>query len=100
MQRCINCKTEFKWKEIYRYLWGHLFNPIKCESCGEDHYITVKGRLTNSMLVILPMLLFGQFLSPFNHMLLSLGFGISVGLIGSLLTPFLVTFKIEETKNI
>jgi CXXC-20-CXXC protein len=99
MQHCNNCNSTFKWKKIHRYLWGNQFKPIQCHNCGKEHYITITGRLTNSMLTILPMVIFSLFLTPFHNMFLTLGIGFSLFLIGSLLTPFLVTFKVEEANK-
>jgi hypothetical protein len=42
------------------------------------------------------MLIFAQFLSPFNNIYLSIGIGIILGLIGSLLTPYLVSFELND----
>jgi hypothetical protein len=45
------------------------------------------------------MLIFAQFLSPFHTIFLSIGIGIVLGLIGSLLTPYLVNFEIDDKSS-
>jgi hypothetical protein len=45
------------------------------------------------------MLIFAQFLSPFNNIYLSIGIGIVLGLIGSLLTPYLVSFELDDKSS-
>jgi CXXC-20-CXXC protein len=95
LQHCNYCHSKFKWKKVYRYLMGHLFNPLHCHNCCKEHYITITGRITNTMLTVFPMIIFCLFLTPFNNIFLTLGIGMSLLIIGSLLTPHLVTFKIE-----
>jgi CXXC-20-CXXC protein len=99
LQHCKNCDTKFKWKKIYRYLWGHLFQPLRCDTCGKEHFVTITGRLTITVLVLFPMLIFAQFLSPFNNIYLSIGIGIVLVLIGSLLTPYLVRFDLDDKSS-
>ncbi|MBW3111656.1 hypothetical protein KYJ26_07440 [Bacillus sp. MCCB 382] len=94
MQHCENCHTQFKRKKIYRYLWGPIFNPLCCPSCGQEHCMTLKGRFTNSIVLILPMILFTQLLTPFYNIALNLMIGLLLLLAGSLLNPFLVRFKL------
>jgi CXXC-20-CXXC protein len=99
LQHCRNCNTKFKWKKVYRYLWGHLFQLLRCDTCSKEHFVTIPGRLTITVLTIFPMLIFAQFLSPFHTIFLSIGIGIVLGLIGSLLTPYLVNFEIDDKSS-
>ncbi|WP_168413204.1 TIGR04104 family putative zinc finger protein [Bacillus salacetis] len=96
LQHCRYCKSEFKWKELYQYLWGALYKPFRCTACAKEHFVTIPGRLTNTALTIFPMLIFAQFLSPFKHFLLSIGVGIILGLIGSLISPYLVSLEVDD----
>ncbi|WP_173104975.1 TIGR04104 family putative zinc finger protein [Bacillus sp. KH172YL63] len=96
MQQCSNCASSFTWKSIYRYMLGHLFTPLSCSHCGQEHTITIRGRFINSILTICPALLFMLFLSPFHSMFATLGIGLSLIFAGTLLTPFMVTFKKAE----
>lgn len=73
MQHCKNCRTQFNWKKVYRYLWGPIIKPIRCHACNQEHLITVKGRVMLSLLLILPMLLFTLFLTPFQNIFVNLG---------------------------
>ncbi|WP_112180452.1 MULTISPECIES: TIGR04104 family putative zinc finger protein [Paraliobacillus] len=96
MQKCEKCNTKFSRRSIYRLLWGTIEKPLICVKCGAEHYITIRGRLTNACITILPMLVFMQFLSPFNNILLTMGIGLFILFIGFLLTPYLVTFKVDR----
>ncbi|WP_226529516.1 TIGR04104 family putative zinc finger protein [Metabacillus niabensis] len=93
VQQCKKCNVPFSWNNIYRSFWGWVYKPIICENCGMKHRITVSGRFIVTLLTILPMLIFVNFLSPFNNVLLTFSIGVFLAFIGSLLTPFLVRFK-------
>lgn len=92
MQECENCNEQFSWGEIYKsYRW--TYKPIKCKQCESVHKITIIGRITFVSFTILPLLIFGNFLSPFSNMFVTLGVGIIILILGSLLTPFFVKYK-------
>jgi len=96
VQQCHICSMPFSWNNIYWSLW--VYKTIVCEKCGTKHKITASGRLVVTFLIVLPMIIFIHFLSPFDNALLTLVFGIFIALIGSLLTPFLVRFKVKWTQ--
>lgn len=92
IQKCKKCHTQFSWKQIYQSFWWN-YKPIICNQCRTEHKITIVGRLTFVSLTIIPMLLFGNYLSPFENVFATLVSALFVLLIGSLLTPFFVTYK-------
>lgn len=92
MQKCKNCNTEFSWGSIYKSLCLG-YKPIECEKCNEEHIITVLGRFIFVSLTIIPMLVFGHFLSPFDNGFQTIAVSIAILIIGSLFTPYLVKFK-------
>ncbi|WP_422122322.1 TIGR04104 family putative zinc finger protein [Planococcus sp. X10-3] len=92
IQKCQNCNAQFSWSKIYKSFWWG-YKPIKCSECGTVQKITIPGRITFVSLTILPMLIFANFLSPFNNFIATLATGILILIIGSLLTPFCVTYK-------
>lgn len=92
MQKCEKCNAHFSWSEIYKSCWQN-YKPIKCNECDTTHKTTVQGRLIFVFFTILPMLIFGYFLSPFSNLLVTLGIAFFICIIGSLLAPFLVTYK-------
>ncbi|WP_375162823.1 TIGR04104 family putative zinc finger protein [Rossellomorea sp. SC111] len=98
MQHCENCHTQFQWKKVYRYLWGPIIKPFRCHACNQEHLITMKARFMLSLLY-LPTTLFLLFLPPFQNILLNLGIGILLLLISSLLSPFVVRFKLDYTNE-
>ncbi|MGM8365183.1 TIGR04104 family putative zinc finger protein [Virgibacillus sp. W0181] len=92
IQKCQNCNAQFSWSKIYKsFLW--TYKPIKCSECGTIHKITIPGRIIFVSLTIVPMLIFANFLSPFSNLIATLTIGILILIIGSLLTPFFVTYK-------
>src|SRR5699024_1894054 len=91
IQKCQTCNAQFSWSKIYKsFLW--TYKPIKCSECGMVHKITIPGRITFVSLTIVPMLIFANFLSPFNNFIATLVTGILILIIGSFLTPFFVTY--------
>ena len=93
LQQCQKCDLPLSWNNIYHSFWGWVYKPIIYDKCGMKHRITVSGRFIVTFLTVLPMLVFMSFLSPFNDGLLTIGIGIFIACIGSLITPFLVRFK-------
>ncbi len=93
MKRCGKCNAHFSWSKIYKSFWEN-YKPIKCNECDTIHGITIPSRLIFVSFTILPMLTFGYLLSPFSsNGLMTLGIAICIFIIGSLLAPFLVTYK-------
>ncbi|MHA6251502.1 TIGR04104 family putative zinc finger protein [Oceanobacillus sp. CAU 1775] len=92
MQKCESCNEKFNWSAIYKSFWW-TYKPIKCEQCGAIHKITITGRIIFVSFTILPFLIFGHFLSPFSNILMTLGVGLIILILGSLLTPFFVSYK-------
>jgi CXXC-20-CXXC protein len=92
LQKCEKCNAHFSWSKIYESFWLS-YKPIKCNECDTTHKITIPSRLIFVSFTFLPMLTFGYFLSPFNNGLVTLGIAIFILIIGSLLAPFLVTYK-------
>ncbi|WP_093061211.1 TIGR04104 family putative zinc finger protein [Psychrobacillus sp. OK028] len=92
MQKCKKCNAHFSWSKIYESFWLN-YKPIKCNVCDTTHKITIPSRFIFTILTILPILTFGYFLSPFSTGLVTLGVATFIFIIGSLLAPFLVTYK-------
>lgn len=92
MQKCENCNMQFSWSKIYQsFIW--TYKPIECDKCGTEHRITIPGRITFVSLTILPMLIFSNYLSPFNSIIVTIVIGIAILFIGSLFAPYLVKYK-------
>jgi CXXC-20-CXXC protein len=92
LQKCINCKKQFNWNQVYKSFWW-TYKPIKCKQCEAIHKITITGRFSFVSLTIVPMLIFGHFLSPFNNIFATLGIGLCILFFGSLLAPFFVRYR-------
>ncbi|WP_407652054.1 TIGR04104 family putative zinc finger protein [Aquibacillus koreensis] len=95
LQKCDKCNTPFSWSKIYKsFIW--TYKPIACSTCGTEHRISLLGRFTFVFCTILPSMIFMNFLTPFESFTLTLVIGIIILLVGSLLTPFFVTYKMES----
>ncbi|WP_374054524.1 TIGR04104 family putative zinc finger protein [Rossellomorea sp. FM04394] len=92
LQKCDRCQTSFSWRAILKsFIW--TYKPIHCTNCGTKHEITIRGRLSFVLCTILPAILFFNFLAPFENFVLTIGIGMLILLVGTLLTPFVVTYK-------
>jgi CXXC-20-CXXC protein len=98
LQKCQNCNAPFSWGKVYKSFWGLWeYKPVECENCSVKHKITIPGRLIFVSLTILPMLIFANYISfftSFNNIIATLGMGLAIFFIGSLLTPYLVRYKV------
>ncbi|MGP4040935.1 TIGR04104 family putative zinc finger protein [Gracilibacillus sp. D59] len=92
MQKCKNCNAQFRWNKIYKTFWLN-YKPIKCSECKTIHNITIIGRFTVVSLTILPMMICSYILTPISNIFTTLGVGLCILILGSLLTPFVVTYK-------
>jgi CXXC-20-CXXC protein len=92
LQECGKCHAQLSWRKIYESFWLS-YKPIKCNECDTTHKITIPSRFIFVSFTILPMLTFGYFLSPFNNGFVTFGIAIFIFIMGSLLAPFLVTYK-------
>ncbi|WP_438318955.1 TIGR04104 family putative zinc finger protein [Sporosarcina sp. FA9] len=100
IQKCQNCNRSFSWREIYNSFLGWIYKPIECDNCGAKHKITIPGRFIFVSLTILPMLTFVNYLSPFTNFTATLGVGLVLLLIGTLLTPYFVRFKVVRNERL
>ncbi|MFD2042967.1 TIGR04104 family putative zinc finger protein [Ornithinibacillus salinisoli] len=92
LQKCEKCNRRFSWSQIYKsFMW--TYKPIKCDKCHTGHSITLSGRCTFVFLTIVPMLIFTNFLSPFENFIVTLIIGLLVLTIGSLITPYCVKYR-------
>ncbi|WP_432355730.1 TIGR04104 family putative zinc finger protein [Sporosarcina sp. A2] len=92
IQKCQNCNAQFSWRKIYKSCWWN-YKPIKCNECGTTHKITFPGRIIFVSSTILPMIIFGNLISLFRNLPATLVIALFILFIGSLLTPFFVTYK-------
>lgn len=99
MNKCEKCYKQFSWFTVYRSIWGWTYKPIKCDKCGSKHRITFIGRLTNTFLTIVPMIIYMNLLSPFENIFLWIGTGLLIAFFGSLLTPYLVAFAADSENS-
>ncbi|SER55621.1 TIGR04104 family putative zinc finger protein [Salipaludibacillus aurantiacus] len=95
MLKCPHCNTaSFKRSKILKANW--IFSTIQCNNCGKKSRITYFSRLIVVALTVVPFLIFGLILSPFDNVLVTIFVAILIAFTGSLLTPYLVKYKIEE----
>jgi CXXC-20-CXXC protein len=93
---CENCHSTFGWKKVYRYLLGPQYKPLICHDCGQEHDITLSGRLLHSLLMIGSSMIFVLFLTPFSNVYPTIGSGFCLGVFGSFLSPYLINIKVDQ----
>ncbi|MBP1970931.1 CXXC-20-CXXC protein [Virgibacillus natechei] len=92
MRKCNNCKSQFSWSEIFKSFWP-VYEPIECANCGTKHKITTFGKSTVGSISLLPIFIFGYALYPLGNIFVMVGIGALIGIIGFLLTPYIVQYK-------
>jgi CXXC-20-CXXC protein len=95
LQKCKKCQAPFSWRKIYRTICGFVYQPLICDKYGAEHWLTISGRLVSTLLVIGPMTIFAGIIVPFDNIYFDLGGGIALAFLGSLLVPYLLTFKVD-----
>lgn len=95
LQTCDTCGKRFNWSEIYKSLLIS-YRPIRCNECAAEHRITFSSRMIAALIIVLPMNLFVFFISPPLHLsiLSTLLFGILFAFLFSLVTPFLIKYRV------
>ena len=58
--------------------------------------INMVGRMTAGIFTVIPMIVFMLILSPFENVFITLGVGLLIFLLGTLITPYLINYE-EET---
>ncbi|WP_419638940.1 TIGR04104 family putative zinc finger protein [[Bacillus] enclensis] len=96
LPQCKNCHSAFGWKTVCRYLMGFQYQPLNCHDCGQEHFVTVSGRLLNSLLMIGIPMIFVFFLSPFSNIFLTIVIGFCLGFFCSLLSPYFTKLKMDQ----
>lgn len=91
LQKCDNCNMKFSWIKIYKKLWG-TNAPIECSNCNTEHKLTAAGRFAFGILVFISVM-FGNLLSPFENVFVTLGAMIAIVIIGSFILPYFVKYK-------
>ncbi|MBP1970503.1 CXXC-20-CXXC protein [Virgibacillus natechei] len=92
MQKCKNCNSQFSWSKIFKSFWP-AYEPIECDNCGTKHKITNLGKSTVGAMSLLPIFIFGYVLYPLGNTFVMVGIGFLIGIIGFLLTPYVVKYK-------
>ncbi|RDW20261.1 hypothetical protein CWR48_06080 [Oceanobacillus arenosus] len=92
MQKCENCNSQFGWEKVFKSFWW-AYRPIECDNCGNTHKITILGRLTGAAISVVPMMLFFNYLSPFDSSSLTISTGLIIGIVGLLVAPYVIQYK-------
>ncbi len=99
MQKCSVCGAPFKWNKIFKSIWLG-YEPVQCEKCNSKYKITFTSRLICVSLIILPMLIFGFYLTPLlisNKLYINLLLLLIIPIVCSLFSPYLVKYKKVDT---
>lgn len=91
IQNCNKCKTSFQWGQVLKANW--LRKNLRCENCGTEHKITQGSRLLFVYFSVIPLLIFGLFLTPFENVAYTIMASIAIAIVFSFWTPFFVKYK-------
>jgi len=61
MQKCSNCSSQFKRKNIIKSIWLRAYSPILCENCNTKHYFNVSTRLIVGLSIGGPLFILNRF---------------------------------------
>ncbi|WP_026674040.1 TIGR04104 family putative zinc finger protein [Alkalihalobacterium bogoriense] len=99
MVKCTKCHQSLRWIDVFKANW--FYSAVECEKCGTKSKITNLSRLTVVVLTVVPLLVFGLFLSPFENVLVTMILAVFIALAGSLLTPYFVKYKpVEKSTSV
>ncbi|MDZ5471509.1 TIGR04104 family putative zinc finger protein [Bacillus sp. 31A1R] len=96
IQKCEQCNSEFRWKEIYSSIFL-AYKPIICNNCSTKHEIAFSSRFIVVIFTIFPIFLFQFIYSDRLDMPIyfSICLVIAMALVISLFLPFLVKYTKE-----
>ncbi|WP_411790977.1 TIGR04104 family putative zinc finger protein [Halobacillus rhizosphaerae] len=94
MTSCDCCHTEFRWGEILKANFLHGF--CKCRNCSCAHKIDFLSRFKVTLLSVVPFLVFGLFLTPFESNFFTILIGLLIFILGMLFTPFVVNYNLTS----
>ncbi|QFF98650.1 hypothetical protein PB01_07280 [Psychrobacillus glaciei] len=57
LKKCEKCNTQFSWGKIYKSLMI-AYQPIVCSQCNTSHKIAFSSRVTVSITIVLPLMIF------------------------------------------
>ena len=60
-QKCSNCSSKFKRKNIIKSVWLRGYSPILCENCNTKHYCNVLTRLIVGLSIGGPIFILNRF---------------------------------------
>jgi len=94
IQKCEHCTHRFSWSKIYKSN-TYIYKPIKCSQCGTEHQVLFTSRIVASIMVVLPIYLFGFLIA--SQWEISTGYTIlsmvSIGLISTLILPYVMKYQ-------
>ncbi|PFG14666.1 TIGR04104 family putative zinc finger protein [Bacillus sp. es.036] len=91
LPKCNRCGKPFKWRTIIKNIWG-IYRPITCNNCGTKNKITYLSRVLVSLSIILPMLIFGFYLSSYS-IGVRLIYMVLMGICISTFIPFFIKYE-------
>jgi len=71
MQKCNNCSSRFKRKDIIKSVWLRSYSPILCENCNTKHYFNFSTRLIIGLSIGLPLFILDRFIHSGYYILLA-----------------------------
>ncbi|MCD8511304.1 MAG: hypothetical protein LRY73_16520 [Bacillus sp. (in: Bacteria)] len=89
---CRKCGSKVQWQKIYTSVWMG-YKPIKCDECGEVNEISSYTMGKVSLLVFVPLLLLGMFMTNETTIIVSILTVLIAFSLVSTIVPYIVKFK-------
>jgi len=70
MQKCSNCLSEFRHKDIIKSIWLRSYSPILCKDCNIKHYVHFSTRLILALSIGCPVFILNRFFHNIYYIIL------------------------------
>jgi CXXC-20-CXXC protein len=90
---CTNCGGKFNWIQVQKNVWGLIgyLKKVSCKKCGSEYQVSYSSGVLTNLLLILPPLLYGMFLTTYSFRITAL-IQLSMLFVISLFIPFIIRY--------
>lgn len=93
MPTCIKCGNKFRWLQVQKNIWGlkGFFKGVNCNKCGSKYQVSYASYALASLLITLPFLIFGLFISTYSFLITAM-IQLLIVLVITLFVPLLIRY--------
>jgi CXXC-20-CXXC protein len=98
---CIKCGNKFSWLQVQKNIWEFkgFFKGVNCNKCGSKYQVSYASGALASLLITLPFLIFGLFISTYSFLITAM-IQLLIVLIITLFVPFLIRYDSISDMNV